>query len=77
MDRPENPVKDGYSFVGWYTEDGTKYDFSLPVTQDLRLIARFEKQDVTGNLYIHVVLKCSWNFSDCQEKKERIERYVV
>lgn len=48
VDRPENPVKDGYSFVGWYTEDGTKYDFSLPVTQDLRLIARFEKQDVVN-----------------------------
>ena len=36
-----NPQKDGYKFLGWYLEDEI-YDFSLPVTQDLMLIAKFE-----------------------------------
>ena len=40
--RPEDPVRDGYVFLGW-TLDGRAYDFSAPVTGDLTLTAEWEK----------------------------------
>lgn len=40
---PEAPVRDGYRFVGWATEDGTMWtDFSVPITEDLTLYAVWE-----------------------------------
>ncbi|MBR6405651.1 MAG: InlB B-repeat-containing protein [Lachnospiraceae bacterium] len=38
---PETPVRDGYTFDGWYKEKEcqNKYDFSTPVNQDLNLYA--------------------------------------
>ena len=38
---PEEPTRAGYSFSGWYTEDGTLYNFSTAVNQDLKLIAKW------------------------------------
>ena len=36
---PDEPVKSGYTFGYWALSDGTKYDFSSPVTSDTKLIA--------------------------------------
>ncbi len=41
--KPTAPVKDGYTFTGWYTEDGAEYDFTAPVTADLTLYAGWEE----------------------------------
>ena len=41
--RPADPTRDGYSFKGWYTKSGEKYDFSAAVTSDLKLVAKWEK----------------------------------
>ena len=38
---PSNPYYNGYSFVGWYTADGVKFDFSTPITSDIILYARW------------------------------------
>ncbi len=48
LTKPEDPVRVGYTFVGWYTDaDCTeKYDFSAPVTGDLTLYAKW-----TANTY--------------------------
>ena len=49
--KPENPVKKGYIFVGWYlsSEDNTEFDFNTPIISDLTIYARFEVvNDVFG-----------------------------
>lgn len=48
--RPADPVRDGYTFQGWYKGD-TKYDFSAPVTADLTLTAHWSPvfSDVTAD----------------------------
>ena len=38
------PSREGYYFVGWYYK-GKEYDFSKPVTEDLTLLASWEKME--------------------------------
>lgn len=38
--KPEDPVKENYKFAGWYYNDEL-YDFSKPVTSDMKLEARW------------------------------------
>lgn len=42
VEKPADPVRDGYTFKGWQTADGKAYDFSAPVTSDLTLTAAWE-----------------------------------
>ena len=41
---PDDPIKANYLFRGWYTDSAltSRYDFAQPVTQDLRLYAKYE-----------------------------------
>lgn len=41
--KPEEPVKEGYTFAGWYTdkECTTEYDFSTKVTKNITLYAKW------------------------------------
>ena len=46
VEEPEAPTKPSdagytYSFYGWYTDGGDRYDFNTVVTQDMTLTARF------------------------------------
>ena len=52
LNKPEDPVKPGYTFNEWYLEDGTEYDFNTPVTEDISLNPKFEIiiYDITYNL---------------------------
>jgi|GEM_PF-1149734 len=42
---PEVPVREGYNFLGWYTDSEctTKYNFNTPVKKDITLYAKWEK----------------------------------
>lgn len=40
IQKPEDPIKDGYEFAGWYYNDEL-YDFSKPVIGDIKLEARW------------------------------------
>ena len=41
--KPEtDPTKKGYTFKEWQKEDGTTYDFSSPVTENIKLKAKWE-----------------------------------
>jgi len=42
VSEPDEPVKKGYTFLGWYQSD-ILYDFDLPVTGDLILTAHWKK----------------------------------
>ena len=41
---PTAPTKKGYTFVRWQL-DGKKYDFSTPVTKDIKLVAKWKKNE--------------------------------
>ncbi len=49
-----NPKKNNYKFLGWYLDDEI-YDFSLPVTSDIKLVAKFEKISESVPIYIYVI----------------------
>ena len=39
--KPVDPVVEGKNFLGWYTEAGDLFEFSTPITGDIKLIAKF------------------------------------
>lgn len=44
LQKPNNPQKDGYKFIGWQDEETGKFwDFNDAVERNMTLIARFEK----------------------------------
>lgn len=51
-EEPEDPVRNGYIFEGWYSDEDLtqKYDFSAVVTQDLHLYAKFTARTYTATL---------------------------
>ena len=49
LEKPQDPVKEGYTFVGWYV-DGALYDFTTPVTGDFTLTAEWEVTKYTITL---------------------------
>lgn len=40
--KPQDPVRDGYKFLGWYSNN-VLFDFSTSVTTNLELVAKWEK----------------------------------
>ncbi|MEG0504177.1 MAG: InlB B-repeat-containing protein, partial [Raoultibacter sp.] len=48
--QPGNPIREGYTFQGWYTEqtNGTKWNFAAAVTADMTLWARWELNTYTS-----------------------------
>ena len=40
---PEDPTRSGYSFQGWYTAGGDKWNFEDPVTNNMTLFARWSR----------------------------------
>lgn len=43
MAKPQDPVKEGYKFEGWYNDEEltTPFDFNSPITKDIKLYAKW------------------------------------
>lgn len=51
--QPTEPTRDGYKFMGWYTdkEGSTKFDFNTPITENINLYAKWVKDNEdNGNI---------------------------
>ena len=42
VEKPEDPVKEGSTFEGWYTDNGGLFDFSTAITGNMTLYARWK-----------------------------------
>ena len=53
--KPDDPTKNGYKFLGWFTEDGKAYDFKKPINSSITLYAKWEEDivyPVPANCYV-------------------------
>ena len=48
---PTPPEREGYVFEGWYTEDGTEYDFDTPVTAEVTILHAKFREDTASKKY--------------------------
>ncbi len=46
------PIKVGYVFAGWFNADGSAYTFSMPVSSNMEVYARFNA--LTYNIYYYI-----------------------
>lgn len=48
IDKPKDPIKEGYIFMDWYIDESleTLFDFSKPITQSMTLYAGWKLEDV-------------------------------
>ena len=46
IEKPEDPIKEGYTFIGWEV-DGKPYDFNTTVNSDIKLDAIWKKNEDT------------------------------
>ncbi len=53
-------IGDNLSFVGWYLEDGTAFDFSTPITNALTLYARYEAPEENNYYLISTLEQLIW-----------------
>lgn len=54
--KPTDPVKEGYEFKGWYTNDDQLYDFDQIVTKSITLYAVYDKTAVTEASVLPIVI---------------------
>lgn len=45
IDKPDDPIKDGYTFAGWYLDD-EKFSFDTKLEENVTLTAHWEKEEV-------------------------------
>ena len=46
VEKPENPTKDGYTFLHWAKKGETEaYDFSTPVKEDVTLVPQWKQNE--------------------------------
>lgn len=48
--KPQDPVKDGDTFLGWFDISGAEFDFSTPILQSMTLNARWLNDSYLGNV---------------------------
>ena len=84
VEKPAVPERANYGFAGWYTnaECTEKYDFSIPVTRDLTLYARwFLWGDVNGDGVVNasdalIIQRCRIGAIEYQVMKNQTAAFV-
>lgn len=61
VEKPEDPTKEGDSFVGWYLGNDTEYKFDSPITESLTLYAKWRDGD--GHEYLAVGQEAKFNIN--------------
>lgn len=54
VNKPSNPTKTGYGFLGWVDENDNYFDFTTPITEDITLYAKWIEgrvAEVNGTYY--------------------------
>ncbi len=56
-EKPDDPVREGFVFDGWYSDEGLteEYDFSEPVTEDITVYARWTEESVPAEITYTIV----------------------
>lgn len=76
--QPQNPVKEGYVFAGWYSDQELteEYDFTTPVEKDFTLYAAWNDADVVIDLKLDTEDKteCKRNISGSITSNLTIEK---
>lgn len=51
VQQPASPVKDGYTFAGWYADEAltSEFDFAAPITADTTIYAKWEQDSQDGD----------------------------
>ena len=67
VEKPQDLVKEGYDFIGWYLDD-QKYDFSIPVVSDLTLIAKWDLKTFTVKFVTETETEVKVKYNEKLEK---------
>lgn len=73
INQPENPIKQGQKFLGWYTEDGELFNFDSIINSDIILTAKFEVIQVKVEFYITRTEKYQTKWIDVGSKVTKPE----
>ena len=68
---PKNPTREGYGFIGWYYNDQL-YDFTKPVTNNMKLEARWGKLEDVSNNTTTQTKKMTLNLGDTSKLIETV-----
>lgn len=62
VDQPANPTKDGFTFAGWFIDEGleTAYVFSNLVNSDIILFAKWENPKSISHTLVYTFTSKSW-----------------
>lgn len=73
---PETPVRDGYKFLGWFSDYELKeaYDFETEVTGDITLFAAWERTNMEADSDISgpYAVAFDLNYNGCEKRTEQL-----
>lgn len=63
-DKPAEPTKTDYIFLGWFTKDGTEFDFSTAVNEDITLYAKWEYNGYKDSITLDKIYQIADGYKD-------------
>lgn len=54
IEKPDDPIKEGYLFIGWYDEEGKPYAFDQYLDKNIVLIAKYEEDMTAGDFLMAI-----------------------